>query len=179
MMATTIVSLLLAGTAFIIIDRQSTQNSLLDQIFTLNRIIADRSTAALTFNDKNGAEEILSALKQESIILISCIYTQSKDLFATYKNSQSISCTKSVEDQFDNDYLKVYQPIVLENEKIGTVYIVANLKPLTEHNLWFVLVVFIIVVVVSLFIFPLVNQQQNIYTTTHVRAGRSIERYFQ
>ena len=55
------------------------------QLATLADIIGQNSTAALDFNDKDAATEVLGALRREPQIASACLYSASGLLFAEYR----------------------------------------------------------------------------------------------
>ena len=59
-MAITISSLLCAGVAFFAYDQQKYREDLVNELTILARIVGDRSTAALTFDDSEMATVTLS-----------------------------------------------------------------------------------------------------------------------
>ena len=64
-LATTNTALLLASLAVIVFDRQSVKSTMEQEINVLARVIAHRSTAALTFGDSQLASENLETLSEK------------------------------------------------------------------------------------------------------------------
>jgi len=162
-MSTVVVSLLLVGSAVIISERYVAKKSMTGQLMTVSRIIADRSTAALSFDDQKAAAEMLSALSHESTIVLACIYDRSQSLFATYAETASLKCPVKAQGEghrFFGENFELYQSIVLEGEPIGTVYLRASLRELDEHLLHFILLVASIISLASIVAYFLANKQQ-------------------
>ena len=70
-----------------IMDRQELARNL----STLGEITAVNSTAVLAFENKNDAEEVLSALRVEKHIVAAALYDQNGELFATFPTNQPVS----------------------------------------------------------------------------------------
>jgi len=64
-MSTVIFSLLLVSSVLILSERYIAKQSMTDKLMTVSHIIADGSTAALSFDDQQVANEVLSALDHE------------------------------------------------------------------------------------------------------------------
>ncbi len=97
-------------------------------------IIGNQCTAALTFNAAKDAEEILRALQADAQIEYAAVYTANGAVFATYRGrsgARQVPKSPPAEDhQFTADHLDLTRPILLHNERIGTIVIRANLDQL-------------------------------------------------
>ena len=69
---------------FFLNDFYSFRESTLQNISTYGQIISNNSTAAVAFESKDDAQEILSALKAEPHIVAASIYDVSGKLFCVY-----------------------------------------------------------------------------------------------
>ncbi len=138
LMLTSSVALLLACAVFIIYDRYTFRLAKVQDLTALADIIGSNSTAALTFNDPNSAKEILSALAAKKHIAAACIYIHDGRVLAKYVrgNPSGDFAPPPVEDsgsRFGKDELRLFRKVVLENEKIGTVYLQSDLEELRER----------------------------------------------
>jgi len=104
------------------------------QLQSFGRLIAAHSDAALTFSDPKAAEEILSALRAKPSFLAGRIYTDRGVPFATYLNGRGVSVPGA---PGTNDGIirrdgrvEIFLPITRDGERIGTVYIVSDLRDL-------------------------------------------------
>lgn len=102
------------------------------ELSVLSTIIADRTTAALTFDDPAVATETLNALKARKSILSAYIYDENGKLFATYKRPGSAASPPPeapdiLETRFTANTLEIASPVMLNSEAIGTVIITADL----------------------------------------------------
>lgn len=101
---------------------------------TLGDVIAANSTAALSFGDKNSAEDTLRGLKAEPRILNACLYAQDGTLFATYtRNGSSQSCAATVprgnSATFEHTRLTLSRSVLLDGREIGMLCLQADLGP--------------------------------------------------
>lgn len=123
-------TLLLASMAIIAYDWSSSRESLVSQTQTLVEVTAENSAAALLFSDKETAENTLAALKPQTNIVRACLYDALDKPMALYHRDGSdfdppaIQATGAV---FSENYLDVFQPIIFDNEQIGTLYVVSDL----------------------------------------------------
>lgn len=152
-MLTSSVSLLIISSALIIYDRIKTEELWTQKVLVLGEVIADRSTAALSFNDETLAHENLSALRALPAIMLGCIYDASKELFAAYRPDESAmaGCPANIREEFiqyESDLMASRTPVLLNNTEVGSVYIVYSLAEVNSRlfdYLRVVLIVFLIV----------------------------------
>ncbi len=177
-MSTVIFTLLLVGSVLVVSERYSARNSMADKLMTVSSIIADRSTAALSFDDPEVAFEVLSALDHESSVVLGCIYDNSQTLFATHARTAPVqsspehtsenklsSCPITPQQdghRFWEDNFELYQTILLEGEAIGTVYIRATLNELNERLVQFILFVASMTLFAGIAAWFLASKQQEI-----------------
>src|SRR5688500_7137894 len=92
-------------------------------------LVGANSTAALTFGDRQDAQEILTALRAKPSIVAAAIYTARGEPFARYQATPPISMPPAIlMDGFTTreDRLELFQGIRLDGERIGTLYIAAD-----------------------------------------------------
>src|SRR5438552_9805001 len=134
-MATCGIALLLACTALVAYDWQTYRRGMVNNLSALAEMIGTQSTAALAFNDPKSANEFIAALKARPDIVSASIYTASGKVLARYVRSKSaqdlIPSTPGPDGhRFTGEYLLLVQPIMLEGDRIGTVYIQSDLQEL-------------------------------------------------
>jgi len=164
-MSTVIFSLLLVSSVLILSERYLSKQSMTDRLITVSRIIADRSTAALSFDDQPVAIEVLSALDQEPSVIQGCIYDSAELLFAKHSRNNPADCPKKPQAEgyyFGNDSFELYQPVQLEGETIGTVYIRATLDELNHRLLRFILLVLCVLGFTGIAAYFIAKKQQAI-----------------
>ena len=134
-MAASVCSLLLAAAAFFLVDRHRDRQGLVQDVSTMARLVADRSTAALTFDDPSLAAENLAALHIKPTITAACIYASDGSVFAEYRSAREKAVRfPRPEDgpvhRFEDGHLSLFEPIVLDGKPIGTVHVRASLREL-------------------------------------------------
>ncbi|MRR07709.1 MAG: HAMP domain-containing protein, partial [Deltaproteobacteria bacterium] len=140
-MATTGVALLVSGAVLICNEMVSFRRSLVNSLAVQARITGSNSTAALSFNNPNVANEILGALSAAPNIVQATIYARDGELFARYqRNGEKIDTVSP--SPAENGYLFALnrivldQPIILDGEPIGTIRIESDLRELYDRLWW-------------------------------------------
>jgi two-component system sensor histidine kinase/response regulator len=141
------VALLVACGVFAIYDITTTRASLARDLTTLAQITGANSTAALSFDDAQSANEILSSLSAQSHIVEACIYTRAGKVFAKYSRNGSAAdftpppvAPDGV--QTVSGFMQVFRQIRLKEDGIGTIYVKSDLKELKAravHYTWVIL----------------------------------------
>ncbi|MBL8460456.1 MAG: HAMP domain-containing protein, partial [Zoogloea sp.] len=133
---TSLAALLLQAAGFIIYERMRVKEELVRDLSSLARIVADRSTAALIFNDDKVAIETLGALKVKRPITAACLYDANGKVFARYDSGEdrafsfpSLKDTGSRASEVDG-YLHLQEPVMEGGASIGTVFIRASFREL-------------------------------------------------
>ena len=128
---TSSVALFLMGSALIAYERITFQRALEVNIGVLARIIASNSTAALAFDDRQNAGEILSALAAEHQITAAAIYDQHGRIFAHFPDSLALAEFPEPPGpdghRVDRAHLVMVQPIEQGASRLGTIYVQADL----------------------------------------------------
>ena len=124
-------ALWLMGTALITYEFVTFRRSLAVNMSVLANIIGANSTAALAFDDAPGAREILTALSAEHQVTAAAVYDQKGDLFARFPETlprAEFPVHPSADgDRFDRHHLTMYQPIMQNGTRLGTIYLQADL----------------------------------------------------
>ncbi len=135
-MVTTGGALLLAGIAIIYFNYSRFQGEMERDLTSLADIVAQNSTAALSFNDTNAARDTLSALHSRPSIIGAALYDSRQKLFYSWSPaSGAVFPTRPEREgpRFQDGSLVVFRPVVLKGERIGTVYLRSNLNELTAR----------------------------------------------
>jgi signal transduction histidine kinase len=134
-MVTSGAALLTASVAWITYDVVQARLQLEQTVRTISAIIADNTTASLTFKDPESATDTLDALKAEPFFVAACVYGD-EGVFATFVKSAEEHCPASAPQDgstYGDDYLGVTTPILLEGKPIGRVYIRTTLDPVNAR----------------------------------------------
>jgi signal transduction histidine kinase/DNA-binding response OmpR family regulator/HPt (histidine-containing phosphotransfer) domain-containing protein len=167
-LVTSVMGLLIAGIGLIVYDQKASQQYMATELSVIAQIIADRSTAAMAFEDQNSATENLAALKARKSIVSACIYDSSSNVFATYMNEKLDSPCPAIPSkqgsEFDADYLHIFQSILIENDLVGTVYIRSDLRDIDARLYNFAIAVSIVIILAAIMAFLFSSVLQKIIT---------------
>jgi len=99
------------------------------------RLIGDYSISPVVFDDKKGAQDILRKLSGIPEIMSAHLFTEKGVLFASYYSKDSLALPeyKAIEEaKFYESSLQIYQPIELDNQQYGTIYLRVSTKALSD-----------------------------------------------
>ena len=137
-MLTTTVAMLLSAGGIIAFDSFLFRRNLQRDQTALAQIIADNSTASLSFNDPRTAAETLAALRARPHVESACIYRLDGSLLANYaRPGVSSVCAAGGERngfQFKKDDVTVAHAIVLSGRRIGTLILIYDLDEIAERT---------------------------------------------
>lgn len=164
-MLTSVFCLLLIGATMIIYTNNYIKQTMVKDISSISILIADRSTAALTFQDSRLAEENLAALSIKPSVIYACILDDRENIFAKYSTTggENIKVpigVKKLEYYFEESHLMILTPISLEGKSIGKVFICADLKELKGQQQSILFFVFGIILLGSIIAFFLSSKLQ-------------------
>jgi two-component system, OmpR family, sensor histidine kinase VicK len=138
------VALLLMCGAFLLFEYQSYKKTVKNNISALAAVVASNSSAALAFQSRSDALDILNALRNNPHISVAGLYDNSGRLFAVYpKNISSRQLpSKPRQDgyRFLNGFLEEYQPVLQGKSRLGTLYIQSDMKEIYTQLASFILV---------------------------------------
>jgi PAS domain S-box-containing protein len=124
-------ALLLTGTALITYEFVTFRRALAVNMAVLARIIGSNSTAALAFDDAANARETLAALSAEHQVTAAALYDQKGRLFARFPESMLASDFPNEPgvdgEKFDRKHLVMFQPIMQGGQRLGSIYLQADL----------------------------------------------------
>ena len=168
-MLATGIALLFACAALVVYDVVTYRSTLVRNLTILAEVIAENSTGALAFNDSNAAADTLAALRAQPRIASACVYNQEGKVFAGYlRNSgEGASCPPEpleIGHRFTSDYVVLFQPVILDEERVGTVYIQSDLGELYSRLTTFAATVLIILSISSALVFLLSTRFQRVIT---------------
>jgi diguanylate cyclase (GGDEF)-like protein/PAS domain S-box-containing protein len=170
LMFSSLVSLLFAGIFLILLELSEFQRTTKEDLSALAEVIGNRSTAALMFDDRNLAAENLAVFNNVPAVQVTCLYNDKDKVFIGLANNTqtSESCPASVtgeQNRFKDKQLIVVKPINMGKDKVGTVYIRADLTRAYWRKIRFVGVLFLVLVGVSLMTFLLSQPLLKIIST--------------
>jgi len=107
----------------------------------LAEVVSQNTRAALAFDDQTKARDNLAALKSEPSVVAACIFDDEGAPFATYQDTNTTVQLPAHPGKDGINYeasgLVVYHPIVLNNKRLGTLFIEADLKGVHDRLLLF------------------------------------------
>jgi len=164
--SSSIFTLFLAVATMLYFNIQTIKHRAVENITVLGEVIAERSTAALTFMDTEQANKNLFALKNMKYIEKACLYLNDLTILASYKNGTSEQanklqpCPLTFEDDlsvgiYTDKHLIWGENIFLDELNIGYIYIVADNSFVFEEfyqGIYQYLMIILIVILLSIFI---------------------------
>lgn len=147
---TNALSLAVAGLAFVTYDVINFRRTTIDSLLTLARVIAENSSAALSFSDATAAMDTLNGLRAESQVEYAVIVNRHNQVFATYQSSTAatqaqqdaidwavqVDKTKSEGAHVQESGVIVHRQIHHRGETLGFVVLRANLHAVRSQFYW-------------------------------------------
>lgn len=134
-MLTCIGALFLASTIFIAWEWISLRRAMVVDLSVHSDILADGCKAAISFDDPADANDVLGQMEAMRDVQAVVIYTTDQRRFATYQRANvaaPIPAANHLPERhaFTRHFLTVVRPILLDDERIGTICLVASLDAL-------------------------------------------------
>jgi len=131
-MLTSGVALLLAAGGFFAYEVVRARSAAAQEISSMAEVIGANSTAALTFSDPAAAGEALKALRADERVLAACTYDAQGRLFSVYSRQAPRPAAfpqapRAPGVYYEGNRARLFQPILLDGESIGTLYVEADL----------------------------------------------------
>jgi signal transduction histidine kinase/HAMP domain-containing protein len=137
-MLTCMAALSLTGVVFAAWEWTTLRRGVVRDVTTHANILADNCRAAITFRDAADANEVLRTLSAIPSIAVACVYTPDRQLFAVYARKAAQAAIPTADELkdhpvFEKGFLTVTQPVLLDDEQIGTICLRANLDFMHER----------------------------------------------
>jgi signal transduction histidine kinase/ActR/RegA family two-component response regulator len=108
----------------------------------LAEVVAQNTRAAMAFDDQSKAQDTLMALHSEPSVVAACLYDQNGGQFASYfASGKSIRLPERPGKEgvkFEAAGLMVFHPVMLNNKRLGMLFIQADLTGLHDRLLLFI-----------------------------------------
>lgn len=161
--------LLIAAALLLLFEVSAFKQKTQKELSTMAELIGNRSTAALSFDDSDLALENLSSLEKLSIVQSACLYDRYGQVFSSFKVAeyQGDSCPDQYTGQkthFKQTLFYVYRAVVLDAEKLGTVYIQANLDNAFFQKLQSIVLLLAVLLVATIVTFLLTRPLLRVIT---------------
>jgi signal transduction histidine kinase/CheY-like chemotaxis protein len=125
---------LLACAVFGAYDWVTYRQAMVRDLTTLGGVMANNSTAAITFQDADTAQEVLRGLRVHPHIVAAALYGREGHLFAAYVRGGAPVATPPVAryegTRFEPGRLVSFLPVELDAKRIGTIYLESDLRAL-------------------------------------------------
>ncbi len=119
-------------------------------IATLARVIASNTTAAVVFQDEKAVQEALAALRENRTIRSAGIWMPDGRMFCRYGEPDELTgIGKGTRSDFDGLMLRHLEPLTLNGEHIGTLYLRADFGPELAHAARYDAVILLAVIGIS------------------------------
>ena len=128
--------LAIAGGAFILWSHVSFRDTMIRNLRVQTKMATQNFIAPLLFDDQQRAADTLKTYAAKPTIINACIYTKDNRHFADYTRWNTTHRDIFPERTgvyIDNSILTAVQPIVLDNEIIGTLVVCSDLSELTAN----------------------------------------------
>jgi signal transduction histidine kinase len=136
-LGTTLVTLLAVCAASLAYERVIFRQAMARNLSVLAEALASNSTAALSFNNADDAADTLEALRAEPSVEAACLYNTAGSEFATYSRGRVPQVfprhPEADGTRFEPDHLVVVRPVMLNNNRLGTLYLRADLSLLSDR----------------------------------------------
>ncbi len=166
-MVTSAAALLVASVVFTLYDRATFLFAKTEDLRASAQMVGSNSTAALSFGDARAGSEVLSALHAKQNVIHACIYDKAGQVFASYSRSAADGKfspppahderTAMVAGNMD-----LFQPIVLNGESIGTIFLEADLVDLRQRLARFLQIDFLVLLASLAVAFMLSSRLQRV-----------------
>lgn len=158
-------ALLLASTLMLAVEVTSLMRAMVKDVIIKANITGNQCSAALLFNVKRDAEEMLGALRADKQIEDAAVYTKKGALFASYRSGNGTSALPAApppEDghRFTLTRLSIAYPILLHEERIGTIVIRTNMDNLSLLLIRYAVAAVIVLLVSIVAAYALVSKLQ-------------------
>ncbi len=163
----TTVSLLLACAVLVGYDLVMYRRAMVKDVSTLADMVADNSTAALTFHDEQAAKDVLRSLRTQPHITAACLYTAEGKVFAIYirdgkESAFSPPRPRPAVSFFENRRLLQFRPIHLGKDTIGTVYVESDFSEMTARLQTYPVAMALTLLISSVAAFVLASRMQKL-----------------
>jgi PAS domain S-box-containing protein len=163
--ATSAITLLLTSGAFIVYEWTSFRQAALTNLTTLGHIIGENTVAAVRFGNAEDARETLATLRAEKDVIAAALYDAKGIQIAAYGTGKSappatLTSVPAAGHEFSVMDLRVYEPIVHESHRFGTLLMHSSLSAVHQRLLLYGLIMVAIFGTSSLVAFALSGRLQ-------------------
>lgn len=135
-MSTSIIAICIVSAVVYQINSISGFNQLYDDLKVVSKVVANRSVAAIDFEDAVLAKQNLRVLEIKGSIYLGCMYAESGAVFASHSMGKAdAQCPpfSNVSEVIDDKGIVIVEPILFD-ERLGTLVVFASMDVLHEKN---------------------------------------------
>ena len=154
-MVTSTLALLVAGILLVFFELRQTRLNIASELSSVGEMLGTNSIAPLTFNDQRAAERTVSALRAMPRVALAGIARPDGSWLATYSRNdggwvkpQRTAGADGI--LFEDDGMVLYRTLVVDGEKIGTIYLQSDMREVGEKLTRYGIALFIVVTVSAL-----------------------------
>ena len=139
MLMTSTLSLVLACTAFVMVERVTFPAAMKKDMGVLADGVAQNSAADLQFGDeyRSDAEKNLQIFNADPHVVVAGLYSTNGMLFARYIRDSAATNLPAHPvtdgDRFEGDYLLLCRPVLVNDRRVGTLYAQVDLTKMRER----------------------------------------------
>lgn len=128
------IALLTSLVFFIFFSTVRLKENLAEEMSVLAEIIGNRSSAAIEFLDQKTAGENLASLSARKSVRMACLYDANDMVFASYSRMKEANCPEASfpKSSFTEKNLYVYKNIYVNDDRIGSIVLVSDLKEIRK-----------------------------------------------
>ena len=157
-------ALLPAYAAILIYDRVQVRESMRKDLATVAGLVGANSAAALSFEDRKTATELLSGLRAKRAIETAVLYLPTGLELASYRraNAAPVRAPQLEPDgsRFEHGHLRLFQRIVFRGQTIGAIYLESDLAEAALRERRFAGMVLVVLTLTSAVAFLLSSRLQ-------------------
>ena len=143
-LASSATAVLFASGGFLAWDFMQFRSAIISEMRAQTLLLADSSQGPLSFKDNQVARETLDVLDRRPQVEVACLYDR-KDgtLFESYRRDPRLPCPLQAPTEAVSawDHFEFLEPVVLNNDQIGTLYIRRGMEDVVDRvtvGLWIV-----------------------------------------
>jgi len=149
-------ALFVSGAGLVVYQRYVQRDQAAHQVAAQAAVLAQSATAPLTFEDRDAARQALAALRGDTRIVEAAIFNKTGAVLASYrlKPDARVPLPSLRRDgaYFDGNDLRTFQPVELDGERIGTMFlhVTTDFTVQMQHHIEIVLLVLVISLALAL-----------------------------
>ena len=161
MLAIAVVVVVLMSVVFLVSEYRTVRRTAVEQLTTVGKVLAANSTAALAFNNRDDAQDVLAALKTNRAVTRALLYDQHGTPFATYpttlRTNQYPQRPELGTFHFDGNRIFGLLPVI-QQTRVGDLYLEMDLSDVMRAWLWTALRQTLVVMAIVLLIAYLLSR---------------------